>query len=379
MARILILGASSDNIPLIEKCKSLGDYVIVVDYNPDSPGFSFADKKYLVSIIDNKEILNIAQTEKIDGILTISDLPTTTLAYICEKLDLPGPSLKVSELSKNKFLLREALRKNDFKTPEFFLIKEIHDLKKIKNLPVVIKPVDAVASRGVKKISSQEKLFEYYEYSKSFSKIDEVIVEEYISGKEYSVEALTQNGKINIIGITEKNIAKSETNSFVEERHLFPANISQEQKNNIEKYTISVLEKLGFNNTSTHTELKLTKNGEIHIIEIASRIGGDYINSDLIPLATGIDMFENIRNISIGKPINIKQTKNIVSTIQYFTSNNYSEALKMEKLATEEGILIKCEKKNFINIDLNNSLDRLGYFICASKNYSRLEMIFGDK
>ena len=372
MAKILILGASSDNIPLIEKCKSLGDYVIVVDYNKTSPGFEIADKKYIVSIIDNKELLNIAKKENVDGIITISDLPTKTLSYLCSELDLIGPSIESSILAKNKYLLRKGLKSNGFSTPKFNLIKESLDLKQVNSFPVVMKPVDSVASRGVKRIDNKEELLKFYEYSKSFSANNEVIVESLLNGKEYSIEALTQNGVTQIIAIAETTIAKSNVNSFVEERHVLPAIVSENNKENIEKTVIDVLKKLGFDNTATHTELKLTNDGKIFIIEIASRLGGDFIGSDLIPLATGVDMFENIRNIAIGKPINTKKTKEEFVAIQYFTSLNYSEILKVEKLSTEQGIIVKSDKKDFKKISLNNSFDRLGYFICVTQDRTDL-------
>jgi carbamoyl-phosphate synthase large subunit len=372
MAKILILGASSDNIPLIKKCKSLGDYVIVADYNSESPGFEIANKKYLVSIIDDEGLLDIAKKENLDGILTISDLPTKTLSYLCNELKLIGPNIKPSTFSKNKFLLRKALNENYFNTPNFYLINKKLDLEKVDTFPVVMKPVDSVASRGVKKINSKEELLKNYEYSNNFSASNQVIVESFIEGKEFSVEALTQNKKTDIIAITEKTIAKSNSNSFVEEKHVLPADISEKYKDRIEKTVISILDKLGFDNTATHTELKLTNEGEIYIIEIASRLGGDFIASDLIPLATGINMFENIRNIAIGKPINTKRTKDEFTEVQYFTSLNYSETLNKEEQAKNKGILVKSEKKDFKDIALNNSFDRLGYFICSSKNRNNL-------
>lgn len=62
------------------------------------------------------------------------------------------------------------------------------------------------------------------------------------------------------------------------------------------------------NNCATHTEIKITKNG-IVLIEMAARLGGDYITSDLVPLATGVDMLKNIIHISINEPINICESK----------------------------------------------------------------------
>ncbi len=78
MKKLMILGASVLQIPAILEAKKMGLYVIAVDMNPNAEGFSYADKKLVVSTTDTEKVLEEAKKNKIDGIITIaSDRPMT--------------------------------------------------------------------------------------------------------------------------------------------------------------------------------------------------------------------------------------------------------------------------------------------------------------
>ncbi len=125
------------------------------------------------------------------------------------------------------------------------------------------------------------------------------------------------------------------------------------------------VEAIGLDNCAAHTELKLTEKGPI-IIEIGARLGGDFITSDIVPLATGVDMLKNVISISLGININIEKTKNVFAGIQFINSENYQSAKQhLENIKTKNGF-VRYELKDFKNIALKNSMDRLGYFICEN-------------
>ena len=134
------------------------------------------------------------------------------------------------------------------------------------------------------------------------SKKNTVLVEEFIEGREFSIEALHYGGKSEVIQFTEKKTTPFPYN--VELGHIQPANISEEQKNQIRRIISLIGSTLNFENCPSHTELKINDRG-IFVIETSPRLGGDYITSMLTPLSTGINMEDQLLQIALGEHVDV--------------------------------------------------------------------------
>lgn len=377
MKNLLILGASSLQVSLIDKAKKLGFNTIALDLNPDAPGTSVADEFYPVSTIDSNKVLQVAREKNIVGIVTTSDFPVRVVAFVSEALGLHGVSARVAEICTNKSLQRELLKKESFLYPKFQLIKDQTELETVIgwDYPLIIKPVDSSASRGVQKILSSSEVFEAYEQARENSKCGDVIIEEFIEGNEYSVETLIQNNEVNIIAITEKVTSGQNDKFFVEEVHIVPASLSKDQQVQIEKEITRFVSVLGLNNSAAHIEFKSNSRG-IYIIEIAARLGGDFITSDLVPLATGVDMLKAIISISVGQKIDVEKKENNFAGIHFLTPDNYDAGKKhLENIAHVVGVeqVLLEEKKD--GAILRSSFDRLGHFIVKASSREDLDRL----
>lgn len=370
---IMILGAGEIQEPVIRKSVSEGYYTIAVDYNPDAPGFQYADKGLLISTHNKKEILKAAKQYNIDGILTTSDFPVRVVAYVAEKMNLKALSVETANICTDKFLLRETLKKTALNHPKYVLAENKKDLSKVNFFPAVIKPVDASASRGVRKVNTKEELLKEYEVSRSFSISKKVIIEKYIDGREYSVETITYSGKTNIIAITQKIKTGEKEGYFVEYAHKLPADITKKDYELIKKTVLELINIVKLNNSSAHIEIILSGN-EAYIVEIGARLGGDFITSDLVPLATGIDMLKNIIKISVNEDPDTNIKYNKYSGVQFVTSNNYNSAVEFIKKKRKS--LIKYNLKSYKKNIVKNSLDRLGYIILQTSTKDKLDNLF---
>ena len=369
---IMILGAGEAQVPLIQKSIELNLYTIVVDYDKNAPGFEFANKIILISTLDKKNILKAAIKYKIDGIITISDLPVRSVAYICEKLGLNGLSVNAAQICTNKYLLRVCMQKNSILTPTFLKITGDNEIKDIKiNYPAVIKPVDSSASRGVKKIHSVDELKTAYFEAFKYSKCGDVIIEEFIEGPEYSIEALCYDDEIYIIAITEKITLGCNNVYFVEDRHVVPASISSEKEKKIRITVINAIKKIGLHSCAVHAEVKYSINGPV-IIEIGARLGGDYITSDLVPLSTGVNIHEHAINICLNRKINITPSLSGFAGVQFINSNKYNAFKKHIEIIKCNKDYVRSEIKSYKRVSLKNSNNRLGFFICKTNKRKTL-------
>lgn len=367
--KILIIGAGEMQVPIIHKAKKLGLYVLTVDKNIDAVGNKYADIALEIDTIDRDRILEAAVKYEIDAILTTSDYPVKVVAFISQKINLHGPSIGATEIATNKYLLRKKLQNSNIVVPLFWNLRSENDIIRQKNeynYPLIIKPVDSSASRGVRKINCFDELVEGYREAKKFSLSGEVVLEEYIEGNEYSIESLTQNGKTFIIAITEKQTNGSGGEYFVEDRHIIPALLTEKDEIAIKEMVECAVSSIGLDNSASHTEIKLSKKGPI-IIEIGARLGGDYITSDLVHIATGVDMLKNACLLALGEKIQIQKTQKLFSGIQFINSENYKAATKKIEIISNRKDYVRSEIKEYQNKKLTNSLDRLGYFICKSE------------
>ncbi len=375
MKKLLILGAGQMQVPIISLAKQLGHYTIVADYDPKAPGFEYADVKSTISTIDKEAVLSLAKNEQVDGILTTSDYPVRVVAYVSEKLGLPAMSQRVAEVCTNKYEQRKLFHTCGINTPFFIKCDVNSDLTYLKDFPYIVKPVDSSASRGVVEVNDIEQLSSAVIEACKLSRSGNAIVESYIYGKEFSVETLTQNGITHVIQITEKLTRGEEQGFFVEDTHIEPARINDEDVEAITSEVLKAAKAVGVDNCPTHTEIKLW-NGKPYIIEMACRLGGDYITSDLVPLSTGVSMMENLIRLSLGEPIDEKIKYSKWSCVQFLNDENY---YRCKRFIENGNVCIRrTEVGEYSNKVIKNSLDRLGYIIFQTNTREELESILNN-
>lgn len=126
-----------------------------------------------------------------------------------------------------------------------------------------------------------------YRYSRENSRNGTVMVEEFMRGPEVSVEAIVMEGKPYILAVTDKYITPPPY--FVELAHCEPSRLDEKTQEYIRAVAEQAIRAIGIGNAPAHVEIKVTEDGP-KIVELAARLGGDFITSKLVPLSTGIDM-----------------------------------------------------------------------------------------
>ena len=298
---IAIIGASFLQLPLIERAKEMGYTTHVFAWSAGDIGEKAADYFYPISIIDKEEILDKCREIGIDGICSIaSDLAAVTVNYVANKLGLTGNSIESTEKSTNKHLMRIAFEENGDPSPKSFLIDEKTDIDTLGiTFPAIVKPTDRSGSRGIYKVYNAEEAKEAYKGAREQSLEKKVLLEEFAEGDEYSVEYVSYKGKHHFLAVTKKFTTGAP--NFIETGHLEPAPISAELTEKIKKVVEHALDTLEIKNGASHSEIKIDDEGNIKIIEIGGRMGGDCIGSDLVMYSTGYDFVRMVIQIACGE------------------------------------------------------------------------------
>ncbi len=374
--KIMILGASTLQLPAICKAKEMGITVIAVDKDSNAVGFKYADICLFFSTIDTPRITEAARQFGIDGIMTAaSDRPMRAVALAAAELHLAGISEETALRATNKILMRQCLKEHNVPVPAFFGAEDFREYQTIMQrfkTACIVKPADNSGSRGVFKISdpNDRELAKYaYDYSKKSSGNGEIIVEEFMEGPEVSVETISENGAVHIIAVTDK--LTSGPPRFVEMGHSQPSRLAAGILGRIKEVAANAVLALGIDNGPAHVEIIATKAGP-KVVELGARLGGDYITSHLVPLSTGTDMVKCCIQIALGEKPDFKINKRAGAAIRYFNTppgkimdiQNVETAKKSP--AVRQITFVKAIGETAPEI--NSSSDRVGFVIAQSKN-----------
>ena len=366
---MIILRSGPLQIPAIQKAKELGYQIISVDYDEHAPGFALADIKLLVSTLDQEAVLREAQRLQPDVVITsTSDGPVRTAAFVNEKLGKrPDLSYENAQCATIKSKMRDRLKKCGVPIPKYFAAADFDAFKKAVEAlheHCIVKPADNAGSRGVVLLDPGERNSSLlYEYSKGNSRNGTVMVEEVMEGPEVSVEALVIEGEPHIITVTDKYITPPPY--FVELAHCEPSILDSKVIEEIKTVAAQAIKAIGIENAPAHVEIKVTKDGP-KIVELAARLGGDFITSRLVPLSTGIDLVGASVLLATGEKPDLTPKRQQGAAIHFIHAEKegiLSEIIvpKMEKEGVEEIALYK-EPGEKVN-GTRSSNDRLGHVI----------------
>lgn len=349
MKKILLLGGSTQQIPAIEYANKQGYYTVLCDYLPDNPGQNYAKKFYCVSTTDKEAILEVAENEKVDGVVAYaSDPAAPTAAYVAEKLGLPTNPYKSVEVLAFKDKFREFLRENKFNCPKAKSSSLLESAKEEINqftFPVMVKPIDSSGSKGVSKVEKIEGFEEAYKIALDNSRGKNIIVEEFIvQDHPYMIagDCFVVNGKVEFLGLLNSHRNKS-VNPYVPVGTSYPIYISENRLDLVKKETQRLFDSLDVEFGAFNIEIMIDKNDKLYFIEMGPRNGGNMI-PDLLLMATGEDMIAATVESAMGNKYrfknNISEDK-FVSTYVLHTDKDGSFIDIIYKDSIEERIIKK--------------------------------------
>jgi len=234
------------------------------------------------------------------GIYAVGETLVEPTGLVADYFGLPFPGLRAARACRNKYLQRWYLP--DL-SPASALIppgaRDSVDQGSVR-FPAVVKPATRHSSEGVQMVHDRAELAAQLD---DYPVQETILVEQMITGQEYSVESLTQDGKTLFSSVTRKETTgpKSQADSpyFVEMAHTVPA-ARDDAWDAVQRANVAMLDRLGVENGITHAEWRLDEQGEARLMEVAARTPGDGIMV-LYRLATGRPMEPEILRIALGE------------------------------------------------------------------------------
>lgn len=369
--RLVILGTNEYQNPLIVRAKELGFETHVYGISSGQIGEKTADVYHPINIMDYNALWEDVKTLDPIGVVSIaSEVAMHPQNFLLRKLGINCNSEWTEKVTTNKYLMRQAMKDAGIDSPNFMLVHNGMTLEVIKEtikgfiFPLIVKPIDLSSSRGVYKIDTEDNLEVGLNYAMSWSEEKKIILEEFVEGPEYSGDSIAFEGKYKLLAITEKHTTGAP--HFVETGHLQPAPLSKEVFNKVEEVLYNAFAVLKIEYGAIHPEFRITPEGRILFMEIATRMGGDCIGSDLVAISTGMDYMGMVINCGCGKAPDFSQLwKPRLAEIKYImNTEDLAEYNRIQKECPDI-IMRHSDMQPLTDKPILKSADRAGYYITA--------------
>lgn len=359
-----------------KKLNSLGYKItLILDKKELKYGTEAVEQAYQCLILSSdyefiSKVRSIHEVEPFDGVISFTEDGLLKAAECSRELGLPGLQVDAVKNTINKHKLRVCLDKLPECNVPYKLCKNEKDVidfyKNLESKKLVLKPTSGMGSKGVIIVRNSSEINKAFRYSSNNYK-NSVLAEVFVDGEDFSVETFTNNGKHQLIAVTDKY--NTGPPNFVGKYHVMPGEIDQEKKDYIFNKLTEVLDVLGVKFGLAHTEIKVI-NGNVKVIETQLRPGGKFYH--LMENGLGIEVFEltvsSMFNLDY-KPI----TGAGAATIFYLGVKKDGIIDEIEGVELVTGNKCVCDvsirfKKGFCSKKWKDTSDRLGHIVCTGKD-----------
>jgi biotin carboxylase len=319
MARLLLLVPTSSyrTEDFVEAASRLAVDLVVASERPSTLESLVPDGLLTLDFADPagaaRRVAAFARRYPIDAVVPVDDLTSVVGASVAAALGLRASPVAAVQASRNKFLLREALRRAGVPVPpyrRFTLADGPVAAAGAVPYPCVLKPTILAASRGVIRTDTDAEFLAAWrrvaailgapEVAALGAGADEILVEGFVPGPEVALEGLLVDGTLRVLALFDKP-DPLDGPFFEETIYVTPSRLPDDAQAAIARRTAEGAAALGLRDGAVHAELRVNAAG-VWLIELAARsIGG--LCSRTLRFGTGMSLEELILRHALGLPL----------------------------------------------------------------------------
>lgn len=322
--KLMVLGCGMAQLDLIMESKKMGYKTIACDNRPGMEATKVVDKYYQVDYMDLEKVYEIAEKEKIDGIISNSEPAMLHVAYISQKMNLIGNTVESIESLSLKSKFRELQQRAGVFAPEHYAVNSYKELlEKAKKIcyPIIIKPTVSTGTQGTLKLDKYDEIIlsDAYTDCKSYSRNGQVSIEQYVPMNSL----LISESDIVVVGDDiiwdgMMSTLRSEKTPMLPETYIFPMILSEDKKAKIKDVVKRILKTAGIKHGQYNVEAYFTNNDDVFVIEINPRQGGNHI-PQLVLEHSGVNLSKLIVSTSVGDMTYYEKLKSFIREKNHVT------------------------------------------------------------
>lgn len=313
--KIMLLGGIRYLLPVIKAAHEQGYYVITADNLPNNIAHKYSDKYINVNIVNKETVLEVAQKEQIDGIMSFGvDPGVVSASYVQNKMGLPsfGPFESV-EILQNKDKFRAFLSENGFNVPwalGFASQEEALSSRTKFTYPLIVKPTDSAGSKGVTRVDDEQHLMAAIKYAFKFTISGRIIIEEFLEkrGCSSDTDSYALNGKLKFVSFSAQRFDSNAANPYTPSAFSWPSTFTKKEEEYLTEEIQRLIMLLGLKTAVFNIEVRVASDNKPYIMELTPRGGGNRL-CEMLRYATGVDMITAITRAMVGDEPGIIEQK----------------------------------------------------------------------
>jgi len=318
---LLIPTTSYRTEDFVDAARALDVDLVIASDRPNVMSGTFPDHLITLPLSDPatavQEVRRLVERRSFDAVVPVDDLTTMAAAAICRDLGLRSSPVAAVGATRNKLAMRERLASTGVPAPGFVSFKVTDDPRAAARrvgYPCVLKPLVLSASRGVIRADDERGFVTAFERIVRIlaspdvlelgDGVDEILVEDFIPGREVAVEGLLVAGEVHLLALFDKP-DPLDGPFFEETIYVTPSRLPEGAQAVVLASTREAARALGLTEGPVHAELRIREDeGRLSafMIEIAARsIGG--LCSRTLTFGTGLSLEEIILRHALDLPI----------------------------------------------------------------------------
>ena len=303
MSRLLVIGASHAEIPLIHAGQGLGHWVSTVGSDAEALGAKASDSHFKVDFSDADAVLRVFDEGKFHGVVSgCNDFAAFTAARVSEARGLANCDSNVAtRLIHHKDAFRKVASELKLNSPEHFVVSNVKEAKKISQqikFPVIVKPTDLTGGKGVNLVQDPSALGTAVEAALSRSRIKNVVVESFVAGSLRSALFIVIGGKTHLVVSADEFMY---LNPFLVASAVSNIGEAPETQLGLAEQIGLVVSALALTDGLMHVQY-IWSGSDFTILEICRRPPGD-LYLLLAEFASGYNISEKIVLLALGESI----------------------------------------------------------------------------
>jgi biotin carboxylase len=291
MPRAFVLtGGSRSQLGLLEQARALGHEVCVVDGSANAPLLAKADHRVVRSFTDVTGVLGDLEAQGIEPVAVAtmgSDQAVLPTAQLAERLGLPGLPVGTARTVADKRRMRAAFERRKVRCPkgrEAASFEEAEQAFHQLGAPVVVKPVDGSAQRGVTEVRAEVELPAAVDRALAASRTGALVLEQYLDGEEYTVNGFLLEREYVPMSVT-RRLLHPPPPLGVCIAHRYPSLLENEEP--LFELAREASLAVGLETGPSYVQVRM-RDGQPSAIEVGARLGGGK-DAELAKLVTGFD------------------------------------------------------------------------------------------
>lgn len=279
MKKLLILNGSISEIPLIDKAKELGYYVITSGNAPSLEGHSHSDEYIPADYSDKEAILKIVEENNIDRIVSCAnDFGVITASYVAEKLGIAGhDSYETAVLLHQKDLFKDFIQKLGIRTPvstPFSDMESAAEFIKTADYPIIVKATDLTGGKGIMRADNEAEALKAIDNAFERSRVKHIVIEPFIEGNQQTIHTFIKDKKV-VSSVS--NDAFSPINPYLIQAELFPAKNIEDIQDELVSFIEKICRELNLVDGMLTLQY-IVRDGKPYVIELMRRaLGNQYL------------------------------------------------------------------------------------------------------